>query len=615
MIPILLSKQRPYRQGKMCRSILRLFGAVFYLSLLTSTSLAYDYEWTFDNNSFIDYTLTSVSSSDLYTDALPANDPAINLIMNKRYRIFIVNPGPHPLDILAKGAVTGSDIVLLSQGSFEGSFETDADVSWQDFGDGYVEFTLTSNLIAAMREQGNTPGYRCRNHASTMRGDFNVFGEGIPIGDPLPDIPKGTITIELETLIDGLTSPLGVVEPDDGTGRLFVYDQTGIVTVLVNGAPLAVPFLDVSDRLVPLGISGSFDENDYDERGLLGLAFHPEFSVNQKLYTFTSEPVESIADFTVPLTSGAHNHQSVIAEWTTDSANPNQVLVSSRRELVRIDEPQFNHDGGGLQFGPDGFLYIALGDGGAADDQGEGHGEEGNGQNINTILGSIIRIDVNGDNSANGQYGVPPDNPFVGTEGVDEIYAYGFRNPYRFSFDPNGILYVADVGQNLVEEITVVSNGENHGWRHKEGSFFFDANGSSSGFIATEPAAPLPPEPLIDPIAQYDHDDGTAIVGGFVYHDTAIPELNGFYVFGDFSTGFSNPNGRLFYLDSSNQIYEFHLGANDDSLGLYLKGFGQDRNGAIYVCASSALGPFGNNGKVLKIVPSTSSASAVWELL
>jgi glucose/arabinose dehydrogenase len=279
----------------------------------------------------------------------------------------------------------------------------------------------------------------------------------------------------------------------------------------------------------------------------------------------------------------------------------------SARELVRIDQPQFNHNAGCMNFGPDGMLYIALGDGGGRDDRDDGvslgvplvgHGCEGNGQDIETILGSIIRIDVDGSDSITGQYGIPADNPFVGTDGLDEIYAYGFRNPWRFSFDSaTGALYVPDVGQNDLEEINVVTSGGNYGWRYKEGSFTFVFNGNEPGYVTDMPLDT--PAGLIDPIAEYDHDEGTAIVGGFAYRGAKIPALAGRYVFGEFAQTFSN-DGRLFYLDETDQIREFEL-VDQDQLGLSLLGFGQDASGELYVLANSTGVPFGDTGVVLKM--------------
>jgi glucose/arabinose dehydrogenase len=285
----------------------------------------------------------------------------------------------------------------------------------------------------------------------------------------------------------------------------------------------STPMLDLRSRLVPLGA--------YDERGLLGLAVHPNFAQNPLIYTYTSEPSNGPADFSTTLSAGAtNNHQSVIAEWRLTAGNTNEVDPASRREILRIDQPQSNHNGGAMHFGPDGLLYVALGDGGQADDQGEGHSPMGNGQDTSNPFGSMLRIDVDARTSANSQYGVPTDNPFVGADGVDEIYAYGFRNPYRFSFDRmSGQLYVADVGQNSIEEIDVVTKGGNYGWRVKEGTFFFDPNGASAGYVTDVPVVPVPAG-LIDPIAQYDHDEGLAVVGGYVYRGSGVPALQGRYV-------------------------------------------------------------------------------------
>ena len=446
-----------------------------------------------------------------------------------------------------------------------------------------------------------------------MRGDFNVLG--LPLTDPIPEsIEKGNISIELESVASDLTAPVNMKPATDGTGRLFVADQSGVIYTILDGQLLPTPFLDISSRLVsPLGIIGDFDENDYDERGFLGVALHPDFAIPdtpgyQKIYTYTSEPVTAPADFTTdpPITN--INHQSVVAEWTVDVDNPDTIDKNSHREILRIDQPQFNHNGGMLAFGPDGYLYISLGDGGGANDLGNGHGETGNGQNINTVHGSILRIDpleptTNPDSndmvSINGNYRIPADNPFVGTDGIDEIYAYGFRNPFRFSFDSvTGRLIVADVGQDYIEEIDIVEKGGNYGWHLKEGTFrFYPETGQ-----VTDDLNGLP-EDLIDPVAQYDHDEGISAIGGFIYRGSAIPELSGKYVFGDFSRGFSASEGRLFYADlDTGLIQEFVIGLDDRKLGLYVKGFGQDLDGEIYLLASSNLGPYGTGGKVLKIV-------------
>ncbi len=570
----------------------------------SSAAPAPDYEWTFGAVGLSDYRLTAVSSPDVYGGALDALDPALNLILDKRYRIEVIDFIAHPIQIVAKAANALSDGVLLAMGPVAGSMEADAGVAWTDNGAGTVEFTLTSALLAAARSSARAPGYRCAVHSDSMRGDFVIFGDGAPIANPIPDpIPKGPETVEVALVVQGLVSPLGFLDPDDGTGRFFVYDQTGVATVLLDTGA-AKTFLDLRSRLVALNAG-------YDERGLLGFALHPDFAANGKVYTYTSEPVAGPADFTTNPSAGVHNHQSVIAEWQTAAADPDAIDPATRRELMRIDQPQGNHNGGDIRFGPDNLLYIALGDGGSGDDQGAGHGPAGNGQNKDVVYGKILRIDVGGADSANGQYGIPPGNPFVGAAGVDEIYAWGFRNPYRISFDQTtGELWAGDVGQSAIEEIDRVAIGGNYGWRAKEGSFHFDPNGAAGGFVTDIPPLPPPPD-LIDPVAQYDHGEGTAVVGGFVSRGPAA--LSGFYVAGDLGPNLSSPSGRLFYVNiATGELREAIVGANDRPLGFWIKGFGQDAAGNVYICGSKTLGPSGATGAVLKIVPLAAADNRRW---
>ena len=384
---------------------------------------------------------------------------------------------------------------------------------------------------------------------------------------------------------------------------------------------LADPFLDVRSLVPDLGLFGL----DFDERGLLGLAFHPEYATNGKFYTFTSELISAPADFGQPPVDPL-THQSVISEWMVDPANANKALVAtgpgrtvadSRRELIRIDNPQFNHNGGALNFGPDGNLYIAVGDGGGSNDNDPGHGLHGNGQDPTNVLGTILRIDVDGTNSTNGRYGIPVlapfNNPTTDPTGEipDEIFAYGFRNPFRFSFDSEtGDLIVGDVGQADIEEVDIVTAGGNFGWRTKEGSFAFDHTTTT----VSDDLSGIPPG-LIDPVLEYDHDEGISVIGGFVYRGTAIPELAGKYVFGDFTDGgFTTPGGRLFYGDlDTGLIQEFIIGLDDRALGLFVKGFGIDAGGEIYVLADLGLGANSTFGQVLKIVAAPVPVpAAVW---
>jgi glucose/arabinose dehydrogenase len=478
----------------------------------------------------------------------------------------------------------------------------------------------------------STPGsfaYYCEVHGSAMTGTVTVEAPQSPTPTPtpspsptplLPRIARGPVRIELQPVATGLSAPVDLAAANDGTGRLFIVNQTGQILILKNGQVVNTPFLDVSSRLVAL-------MPDYDERGLLGLAFHPGFSDSnspgfRKLYTYMSEPLAGAADFTVP-NPNSFDHQSVIAEWEVSAADPDVVDPSTRREVMRIDEPQFNHNGGQLAFRPsDHYLYISLGDGGAANDVGAGHNAVmGNGQDLATVLGKILRIDPLAPSaqpgssdpvSANGKYRVPLSNPFVATtqpaNRVAEIFAYGFRNPFRFGFDAvTDRLIVGDVGQDHVEEIDVVEPGKNYGWRRKEGTFLFDpATGNVSVDSFHDPA-------LTDPVAEYSHDDGIAVLGGYIYRGSAVAALPGKYVFGDLSNGFVAPNGRLFYMDDLNAgvIKEFRLGNDERTLGLFVKAFGRDANSEIYVLAGSNIGPSGASGQVLKIIPAAASPALV----
>lgn len=449
-----------------------------------------------------------------------------------------------------------------------------------------------------------------------------------PPDDPFDDtifapIRPGGFKVRLETVATGLTAPNWGIAAPGHPNRLFVVDQPGTLWAVNLDTGAKTVFLDVSTRLVSLGFLGP---GTFDERGFLGVAFHPNYATNGLLYTYTSEPINGPADFsTMPMGTTA-NHQSVLLEWQVpDPTNPTSVVEpDSARELLRIDEPQFNHDGGALNFGPDGMLYVSLGDGGGADDQGLGHGATGNAQNPGNVLGSVLRIDPLGSNSTNGEYGIPADNPFVGqNDFAEEIFAYGFRNPFRFSFDmASGDLYLGDVGQNDIEEVNIVVAGGNYGWNLKEGTLFFDPNEDEPGFATTEDPGDLPSN-LIDPIAQYDtHHEGHSVIGGFIYRGSRIPQLRGRYVFAEFSRIFNFPSGpndfgRVLYLSREplggglHRIFEFkhdfRLGPEDPDppyrQTLAILGMGQDAGGELYVLGNINGVPFGSDGVVLRIVP------------
>ena len=416
-----------------------------------------------------------------------------------------------------------------------------------------------------------------------------------PINNPFPErIEKADITIELQPIAGDLGSPVLVVGAPDNANRIFIVDQAGFIREALNGQLLPTPFLDVSARLADLN-------KDFDERGLLGLAFDPDYQKpgtpgHRRIFTYTSEPVGPRADFPIVHGKEPPNHQSVIASWKV-SADGTRVDVASRREILRLDEPQMNHNGGMLAFGPDGFLYISLGDGGAANDLGAGHNPEtGNAQDKNVLLGKMLRIDVNGADSANKAYGIPKDNPFANGGGAREIYALGLRNPWRFNFD-GATLLVGDVGQNKLDYVYQVERGGNYGWRLKEGAFKFNMNGT------IEAPGPDLPKGLSDPVLQYDHDEGTSVMGGHVYHGKAIPALDRLYVFGDYQKPGAG-TGRLFIAKlPGGAIRELRIGHDDRKLGFLLKGFGQDAAGELYACGSPKPGPKGPGGVVVKLVP------------
>ncbi len=430
----------------------------------------------------------------------------------------------------------------------------------------------------------------------------------------LAQIPQGDITVALETVADGLTAPLGVTHAGDGSGRLFIWEQSGKVWIVDQGVLLPTPFLDIGDRLPMLNTF-------FDERGLLGLAFHPDYATNGRFFVRHSSPREgSPGEPCVGTSRGCH--EEILAEYAVSTTDPNIADPSSERILFRVDEPQFNHNAGQLAFGPDGFLYFTLGDGGGAGDgladDPPSHGPIGNGQNIETALGAMLRIDVDGQDPGL-EYRIPADNPFVGVPGLDEIYAYGLRNPYKFSFDDGpggtGDLFVADVGQALFEEVNIVERGGNYGWVIREGLHCFDPLNPTVPPATCATTGPLG-EPLLDPIVEYSHEvGGISITGGFVYRGSCSSALRGKYVFGDFAAQFTTPSGRLYYLvalqPGSYEIREFRIGAGNVPYGLFLKGFGEDEAGEIYVCGSSELAPFGTGGVVHRLVPEDCAPTAV----
>jgi hypothetical protein len=395
---------------------------------------------------------------------------------------------------------------------------------------------------------------------------------------------------------------------------------------------LPTPALDIQGRVQPPLNVG----NPNDERGLLGLAFHPGYTNSaspgyRTLYTYNSEQIPAATSPTYPVpTAATNNYKNVLNEWKISSTNAGVIDPTSRREVISFGKNAGNHNGGTCAFGPDGYLYLALGDGGDANDVGASHiSPGGNAQNLSTPLGKFLRFDPlspslttgSGDAvSTNGQYRIPSGNPFQAAGQAPEIYAYGLRNPYRFCFDPvTGDLIHADVGQNNVEEIDRIILGGNYGWAIKEGDFLFNmTNGPAGpqGTIGTPPGhrSPGAPAGLIDPISgpqgtlEYDHNEGISITGGFVYRGTAIPALYGKYIFGDLAlkTAPVRADGRLFYADlQAGTLATFPLpqfGGNPVlPNGVTVHGFAQDDDGELYALVTNTSAN-GTGGIVYKIL-------------
>jgi glucose/arabinose dehydrogenase len=361
--------------------------------------------------------------------------------------------------------------------------------------------------------------------------------------------PSATTELELELVASGFDKPLGLTHAGDGSERLFVLEQGGTIRIIEGDAALDVPFLDISNRISCCG-----------ERGLLGLAFDPDYS--------------NTRHFFINYTGAGGD--TVVARFTTSSSNPNRADPDSELVLLTFSQPFSNHNGGHVAFGPDGYLYIGTGDGGSGGDP------QNNAQNLGNLLGKVLRIDIR-----SGTAEVPFDNPFVGRAGSrEEIWAYGLRNPWRFSFDRlTGDLLIADVGQNSIEEINFQSaastGGENYGWRLKEGSRCFD------------PPSNCTQETLVDPVLEYGHDEGCSVTGGFRSRARPSSGLDGVYLFGDFCRGtiwggFEDGDGS----------WSRRVLAETD---LSITSFGEDESARIYVVDRA--------GSVFRISPRASSAS------
>jgi glucose/arabinose dehydrogenase len=340
----------------------------------------------------------------------------------------------------------------------------------------------------------------------------------------------GWAQTELKTVFSGLSSPVFVTNAHDGSKRLFVVEQGGRILVSVQGTSQRTVFLDIQDHVVFGG-----------EQGLLGLAFHPQYPANLRFFV----------DYT-----RAADGATVISEFHCSEENPNSADPNSEVVLLVIPQPYVNHNGGMVEFGPDGYLYIGMGDGGSGNDP------ENRAQNIDELLGKILRIDVDHSDGSGAPYSSPDSNPFFGsTPGRDEIYALGMRNPWRFSFDrATGQLYVGDVGQDTTEEVDIITLGGNYGWRVLEGTHCTNLG----------PASCSDPK-FIPPISEYTHVSGRcAIMGGYVYRGTRGAFPLGTYVFGDLCTG---------------EVFTLSIGSQSVLMQtpFVITSFGEDEDGEIYL--------------------------------
>jgi glucose/arabinose dehydrogenase len=357
--------------------------------------------------------------------------------------------------------------------------------------------------------------------------------------------PNG-LTVTLEPIVDGFRAPLAVVSANDGSGRLFVVEQGGLIRIVRDGQIDPDPFLDVSSEISAGG-----------EQGLLGLTFHPDFPDDPRFFV----------DYT------NRDGDTQVSSFTVDASNPDRAIPASEERLLIVDQPYANHNGGDVEFGPDGYLYIALGDGGSGGDP------HGNGQNLSTKLGKILRIDVDGA-TGDGIYEIPKDNPFASTEGADPaIFLYGLRNPWRLSFDrATGDLWIGDVGQSHWEEIDVAragTSGQNFGWNVMEGSHCF------------RPENACDETGLTMPITEYSHADGCTVIGGYVYRGSEQPALTSGYLFSDYCSG------QIWAIDPS--LDGLREPVVVGQAGATISSFGEDESGELYATALSA-------GTLLRVV-------------
>lgn len=400
----------------------------------------------------------------------------------------------------------------------------------------------------------------------------------------------------LSMVVDSLVAPLALVTAPDGTDRSFVVDQTGTIHILVGDEVRPVPFLDIADRVVRL-------DREYDERGLLALAFHPDYATNGRLFVYYGAP-------TRPEGVAGDDHTNTLSEFRVRPDDPDRVDPASERKILEFEQPQSNHSGGALGFGPDGLLYLGTGDGGGRGDMDDGHSPQGNAQDPDKLNGKVLRLDVDGDPTL-APYAIPDDNPLADGGGRPEIFAFGFRNPWRLSWEPSGgrRLLVSDVGYGRYEELDSVVLGGNYGWRIREGAHCLDLDAPLDD-LADCPLVDENGDPLIDPVLEFTHREvGLAIVGGYVYRGGAVPTLVDRYVFANYSADWTTadprPRGSLLIAEPQPDGVGWpwrQAVLSTEPLTAYVTGMGEDAAGELHVMTRTLTGPTGRSGAILRVV-------------
>ena len=432
----------------------------------------------------------------------------------------VISPVTGRLDIRISGLPTGTAAAVTVTGAGGYSRSITATTSLPDLPVG--DYTVTAADVTV-------GGVRFTPTPASVQGTMTP-GRGLDVVE-IVYASTAPLALRLTQVAEGLASPVYLTAPPNDP-RLFIVEQGGRIRIFKNGALLTTPFLDVSGRVSTGG-----------ERGLLSMAFDPGYATNGRFYIYYTD-----------------GNGDIVVDRHTVSANPDVANTAFQQVIAIQHRLASNHNGGLLLFGPDGMLYIGTGDGGGGGDP------QNNGQNINSLLGKLLRLNV-----ASLPYTIPAGNPFAGVNGADEIWAYGLRNPWRYAFDAtDGQLYIADVGQNQWEEVNAVSAtaaGLNYGWRIMEGAHCFNPN-------------PCSTTDLTFPVLEYDHGQGCSITGGFVYRGAAILELTGHYLYSDFCSGFL----RSFRLSGGQAVDQRNW--TIPNIGNVMS-FGVDGTGELYMLASS----------------------------